>query len=158
MENILFLVLGILLGCVVGAIYTGKFFLNQINKIKNKSDKNMMLYHLANEWLIKKQEGKNLAEYLSRQGYRKIAVYGMAYMGERFLDELKDSDVEVIYAIDQNASNIYAYIDVVTPDAKLSDVDAVIVTSIAYFDEVKEKLSNKLHCPIVALDDIIYAL
>lgn len=149
---------GLFVGSIIGIVFISKFFLKQLDKIKKVSDKNVMLYHMANEWLMKKQEGKNLTHFFLQSGYKRIAVYGMAYMGERFLDELKDSDIEIVYAIDKNATNIYSYIEVIQPDADLKEVDIVVVTSIAFFDEVKDQLAQKLHCPIVALDDIIYNL
>jgi hypothetical protein len=35
-------------------------------------------------------------------------------------------------------------------------VDAIVVTAITFFDEIEEKLSEKIDCPIISLDDILY--
>lgn len=158
MDYVMVLIMGLVVGAFFGVVGIGRVFLKQIEKIKKNSDKNLMLYHMANEWLMKKQNDKNCAQYITRLGYRKIAIYGMAIMGERLLDELRDTDVEVVYAIDRNVNNIYSYLDVVSPDDELKEVDAIIVTSIAFFDEIKKDLSSKINCPIIALDDIIYSL
>ena len=158
MISIILLMLGIVLGGIIGSVLTARLFFKRIHQAESISSKNEMLYHMTNEWLRKKQEGKFLSSLLLKYGYKKIAIYGMAYMGERLVDELRDSEIEVEYAIDRNAVDIYSTIDVLKPSDDLSEVDVVIVTSIAFFDEVKEQLSKKLHCPIVALDDVIYAL
>ena len=41
------------------------------------------------------------------------------------------------------------------PEEVLKDVDAIIVTPIFYFEEIKRKLSAKVRCPIISLEDII---
>ena len=60
------------------------------------------------------------------------------------------------YGIDKNADNIYADIDVVSLNDKLDEVDVIIVTAITFFDQIVEELSNKVKCPIVSIEDILY--
>ena len=38
----------------------------------------------------------------------------------------------------------------------LETVDAVVVTAITFFDEIEERLSEKVDCPIISLEDILY--
>ena len=80
----------------------------------------------------------------------------MSYAGETFIDELKNTNIQVIYGIDQKADRIYANVNLVTIDDNLEEVDAVIVTAITFFDEIKENLSEKMDCPILSLEDILY--
>ena len=63
---------------------------------------------------------------------------------------------EIVYGIDQRANSIYADVDIVPVDDVLEVVDAVVVTAITFFDEIEEKLSKKLDCPIISLEDILY--
>ncbi len=35
-------------------------------------------------------------------------------------------------------------------------VDAIVVTAITFYDEIKEELSRKIDCPIISLEDILY--
>ena len=47
------------------------------------------------------------------------------------------------------------------PDAAsgpLAPVDVIVVTAISYFDEIEEKLSERVDCPVVSLEDIVYEL
>lgn len=120
------------------------------------SNKHLALFLMMNQWVRVKQEGRNLADYFERNGYQRIAVYGMSYAGETFIDELKGSKVEIAYGIDQRANSIYADVDIVPVDDVLEVVDAVVVTAITFFDEIEEKLSKKLDCPIISLEDILY--
>lgn len=80
----------------------------------------------------------------------------MSYVGETLVDELKNSNITVLYGIDQKADSIYADVDIVFIEDELQEVDAIVVTAITFFDEIEEKLSGKVDCPIISLDDILY--
>lgn len=148
--------LSALAGAAIGAGTVGKAAGKAANKKQMMSDKHLALFLMMNQWVQVKQEGKNLADYLGKNGYKSIAIYGMSYAGERLLDELKGSDVTVKYGIDKKADGIYSEIDVVSPCDVSDDVDAVVVTSIYFMDEIEEILSAKMSCPILSLEDILY--
>ena len=78
---------GATIGVVGGVVTTGK----KTAKVQQMSDKHFELFKMMNEWVRVKQEGKNLSSYFKRNGYKKIAIYGMSYAGERLVDELKNS-------------------------------------------------------------------
>ena len=80
----------------------------------------------------------------------------MSYAGETLVDELKDTAIEVAYGIDQRADSLFADIDIVSIDDLQNDVDAIVVTAITFFDEIEEKLSEKVECPIISLEDVLY--
>lgn len=82
----------------------------------------------------------------------------MRELGEHLYEELNGSDITVTYAIDKNADAIYAEVAVVTPDDTLEPVDVIVVTAITFFDEIEEILAEKVDCPIVSLEDILYEI
>lgn len=149
-------ILSALTGAVLGAGAVGKVTGETINKAQSLSDKHLALFFMMNQWVRAKQEGKNLASYFEGNGYKKIAVYGMSYAGEALMNELKDTNVTVAYAIDKNADSIYADVDIVSMDDDLEPVDAIVVTAITFFDEIEEQLSGKIDCPVISLEDILY--
>ena len=120
------------------------------------SEKHLALFLMMNQWVAVKQEGKNLADYFEEQGYKSIAIYGMSYAGERLLEELKGSDIRVKYGIDKNAGNIFLDVNMVTMEDELKPVDAIVVTPIFFFDDIEEELSQKIDCPIISLEDVLY--
>ncbi len=148
--------LSLLAGGAVGAIGAGKAAGTKINERQQMADKHLALFLMMNQWVKVKQEGKKLASYFEKNGYQKIAIYGMSYAGETLVAELQDSGVQVAYGIDQKANSIYADVDVVTMEDTLKEVDAVVVTAITFFDEIEDKLLEKLDCPIISLEDILY--
>ena len=72
------------------------------------------------------------------------------------MEELRDTGIEVVYGIDKKAGSIYSEVNIVTMDDILEDVDAIVVTAITFYDEIEEKLSDKMDCPIISLEDILY--
>lgn len=149
-------VLSLLAGGAVGAIGAGRAAEAKIQSKQRMSDKHLALFLMMNQWVKVKQEGKNLVSYFEKNGYKKIAIYGMSYAGETLLDELKGSAVQVAYGIDKNAVGIYSDVEIVSMENSLEEVDAIIVTAITFFDDIEEKLSEKVSCPIISLEDILY--
>lgn len=150
--------LSLMMGTILGAGVVGKIIMKRAKTQKENSDKHLALYLMMNQWVKVKQKGKNISEFLLQRGYKKIAIYGMAFVGETLYDELKDSRIEIAYAIDRNADSIFAEIDVVSPDVELDEVDAIIVTPIFFFDEIEEMLSEKTDADIVCMEDILYEI
>lgn len=155
-------IISTLMGAVGGAVAGGMAVKTSTTKsIEEKQEtlkKVHVLYCAFDRWLQIRQEGRTLAEYFEKNNYKTIAVYGMKELGDRLVDELKDSEIKVCYAIDKNAYQIYSDIDIVTPDDDLEPVDVIVVTAIYYYDEIVDVLNNKANCPIVSLEDILYEL
>ena len=156
MKKAILFVLSVLAGTAAGAGAAKKFAAEETEKIRERSDKHLALYLMMNQWVKVKQEGKNLSEYFEKNGYQKIAIYGMNYAGVTLCDELKGTKTEVVYGIDKNADSIYSDLDIVSPEADLGETDAVVVTAITFFDEIEEQLLRKVECPIISLEDILY--
>ena len=149
-------VLSAVTGAIAGASAVGKVALGEKEKVKAMSDKHLALFKMMNQWVKVKQEGKNLSEYFEKNGYKQIAIYGMSYAGETLINELRDTQVKIAYGIDKNADAIYADMDIFSLEDNLGEVDAVVVTAITFFYEIEEELSEKMDCPIISLEDILY--
>ena len=121
----------------------------KINKFKN-------YYNMLNEWLYLKQNGTSLDTYFKKNDYNSIAIYGMGEMGNRLYDELKQSDIEVKYVIDKNFTSVYSELEVLDPEEEFPEVDVVVVTATFAFDEIENSIENKVNCPIVSLEDVVY--
>ena len=150
--------LATLIGITSGVVAVKSTYQKKDSRRREHIKKMGEFYNLLIQWVCLKQDGKSLVLYFVSNGYKKIAIYGMKELGERLYDELRDSEVEVKYIIDKNADAIYADIDVLTPEDELEEVDAIVVTAIHYFDEIEELLEQKVDCPILSLEDIVYEI
>ena len=151
-------VLSTLIGAIAGAAGSGYLGSKQVEQKAEKVDKFKGYYNMLNQWLILKQEGKKLSEYFKRNNYKTVAIYGMGEMGNRLYDELKDSDIEVKYAVDKNAASTYSELDVIELEDDFDTVDVMVVTATFAFDEIEEEISEKVDFPLVSLEDVVYEI
>lgn len=163
-------VISAVLGGLVGAFLVWNQAAGHIVKWKKMSDKYLTLFSMMSQWVKVKQQRKNLSAYFESRNYQKIAIYGMSFAGEALVSELTGTNVNVLYGIDQNAAGLAAAkktnssniddipqaVNIVSMEDTLVQVDAVVVTAVTFFDEIKEKVSAKLDCPVVSLEDILF--
>ena len=149
--------LSCVVGTITGTVTTGTKLNNIIEKKQQEKEKFRIMYQMMESWFRLKLEGKNIEDYFNAYGYKHIAIYGMGDIGKNLLADLRNSSVKVDYAIDKVVTNTED-IRVVSPEEKLEKVDAIVVTAIAYFDDINDNLSSKTDCPIISLEDIIYEM
>ena len=102
-----------------------------------------------------KTAGKSLETYFEQNGFHKVAIYGMGEVGEVLLRELQGSKIDVRYGIDQRASSVFSKLKILSPKEELAQVDVIVVTAIAYYDEIRRQLKEKVKCPIISLENIL---
>lgn len=121
------------------------------------SEKHLQMFDLTNKWLNLRQDEKNIGEYLFDKGYKRVAVYGMSYIGTSLCRELYKSPVEIICGIDKVKADCIFDIPVVKPntDLKKYNFDVVIVSSPFYYFEIADELEKYVECPIVSIEEII---
>lgn len=158
MKKGMVVVLSTIGGAAAGFVAAGKVLGKQVTHNKKESDKHLSLFLMMNHWVKIKQAGKNLVSYFEQEGYQEIAIYGMHYAGETLAEELQGSNVKVKYGIDKNADRAYMDFDIVNPNGSLDKVDAIVVTPITFFNEIEQMLSEKVDCPIISLEDIVYQI
>lgn len=140
---------------------TGVFFNERMKKgekqlqLKNYK-KYECLYHLMHQWMTMNEMGFSVAGLLAAFGYKNIAIYGMADMGKHLYHALQGSEIKVSYCIDRGKSGWYRDTEIKKPEEALEDVDAVIVTAIMDFEEIKEYLQKKTDSAVVSLEEILY--
>lgn len=151
-------VLSTIIGAAAGAMGSGYFSGKKVEQKAEKVDKFKGYYNMLNQWLILKQEGKNLSEYFKDNGYKTIAIYGMGEMGNRLYDELKGSDIKIKYAVDKDAASTYSELDVIEKEDDFDTVDVMVVTATFAFAEIEEEISDKVDFPIISLEDVVYEI
>lgn len=114
-------------------------------------------------WLTNKIYHKENKDYLINQlGIKSIGIYGAGKYGQLLYDDLLESDIDIKYFIDENADSLYYGIDDMNiynlQEIKNVDhVDAIIVTPINSFNEIKNNLDEVLgYTPmILSLEEIV---
>lgn len=149
------MILSIFMGIICGGFCIYKYMDKKRNEVQQMSNKHLKLYLMMNKWVKIKQNGNNIDEYFTENGYKNIAIYGMNYVGDTLLKELKDTSIVVKYGIDKNADKLYSTVDILKPDDDIVDVDCVVVTPVFFFDEIYSDMSKKVSVPIISMEDIL---
>lgn len=135
---------------------TGFKYGSEVRELFVQQKKDHILYEFMNRWLMLKQRGIEISSFFSKKRIYTVAIYGIRCMGERLYDELKESEVNVEYVIDRNPIELDGKVLVRHPDEELKPVDAVVITPIFDYLEIKDKLSDKLDCPMFFIEDVLF--
>ncbi len=131
----------------------------KIDSLKQRIEVFFDHFQLLNHWLEVKNEGKSIATYFEKMGYYHIAIYGMAELANRLSEELSESSIHIDYGIDRDICCSIARIDkVYFPDDNLPETDAIIVTPYSSFESIKTILEEKVNCPIISLEEVIWSI
>lgn len=114
-------------------------------------------YNVLKRWFALKQQNKRICTYFEKNGYERIAIYGMSDLGMYLYTELADSSIQTLYAIDRRAEKLKMGFPILTIEDFLPEVDIIIVTAVYFFKEIDEVLRNKVICPVISLEDVLYS-
>ncbi len=79
-------------------------------------------------------------------------------MGLCLLEDLREEEIIIDYAIDRNENISCLGVKIVLPEATLDEVDVIIVTAPDAYYEIKKSLKEKINCPILSLEDLLYEM
>ena len=150
----------ILLGSfVIGSCCTMKFIVKptimELKKTRELSTKHLSMFLLMNKWVYIKQHSKSLSLFFYDNSYKRVAIYGMNYMGSTLVEELKSEKITVEYGIDRAQIIRNDNLKIISPDDFFNEVDVVIVTPISAYEEIADSISKKINCPIVSMDEVV---
>lgn len=111
---------------------------------------------MMNQWLILKQEGKGIARYLERNGFRTVAVYGMAIYGRHVVRDLQGTDIAVAYGLDRKKMKPYLGVEILQPTGGLPQADVIINSVIRDNMNIKAALSQITDIPVISLEEVVF--
>lgn len=122
--------------------------------------KNEFLIQILNRMLFLKQRGKHISDYLQEEDIKTVSIWGCSDIGQRVYDELKESEIKVICAIDEKPAerNLpVRTVDATMEQAQLiSQSDAIIITPVLHLTEILDKISEmNITCKIYSIDKIL---
>lgn len=130
-----------------------------ITALKEMNDRYLDNYRLLCHWLEVKNEGGSTADYFRDMGYRRIAIYGMAELANRLLEDIEGQEMEVVYGIDQDAACCVSKIEAVySLQEEFPEADVVVVTPYYAMESIRKELEKKVTCPIVSIEDIVWSV
>ena len=138
---------------LTGALWTAKKASPIIVRKQKDIEKFRKLFSVMDVWVRKKQQRKSMGDFLKRNNYHSVAIYGLSNIGRLLEEELKEY-AEIRYGIDRR--DVSAEFPVYKPEDPLPEVDMVVVTAAYEFEEIEDLLKRKLSCPIYSIEDMVY--
>lgn len=123
-----------------------------------QTEKFRIFFELLVEWFAGDMSGKNIGAWISENGYKTVAIYGMGALGElTYLNLCKYKEIYVKYGLDRNASIKIAGLDIFNLNDSLEKVDLIIVTAVTAYEEIKKEINLKtdFECKIISLMQLI---
>lgn len=105
---------------------------------------------------IENTERSDVEQRLLQNGIQKVAVYGVGIYGKWLIDLLKGSSINIVYAIDKRAD--VKCIDIPMKDLTIVNgegIDAIIVTPVFEYAEIKKEIIERSNCKILSLEEIL---
>lgn len=112
---------------------------------------------LLDDWMYLRDRSVNVSQFFRKYGYQKIAIYGMGKLGMHLVRELKQGGISVDFGIDKKGDTGIkdTEIRIYSPEQKMPDVDAVVITVTDQYAKISSMLSKEMKCPMVTIEEII---
>lgn len=114
--------------------------------------------NLLESWMHLRDIGIEFSGFFKKYGYKRIAIYGVGKLGKHLFCELSKGDIEVLFGIDQNSKCVTYPVPVYSASQQIEEVDAIVITVIDQYEEIKKLLTEKVNCAIIPLEKIIQEL
>ena len=115
--------------------------------------------YLFDIWLKNIEDGKHLSSFFEQRGYKNIVIYGMGILGKHFVEQLKNTDIQVIYIIERMVANVNGKnYGCKEANELLEQPDAIVVTPIMEYETIKKLLTDIYRCDIISAEEVILSI
>ena len=157
MKKIILYIASVICGMIFGIGWLAKKCESELINRGRRAERNGKSVRVACKWIREMQEGKRIASYFEKYGFKSVAVYGAGELGKCMVQELEKNGIEIKYIIDSNPNARIGDYKCFLPDGNdLPKVQAVIVTPSYDFEEISRILTEQTSASIVSIDEIPY--
>lgn len=124
---------------------------------ERQGNKNEFIILTLARWVDVLHAGGRIDAFLHAHGVESVAVYGYGHLGRLLTRELHRSEqVRLACVVDQSEQQLDEDVPFVLASDELPEVDAILVTAVYYFDEIRAALMAKgVRAKIVSLYDVL---
>lgn len=113
-------------------------------------------FFMMDQWMTLKERKKSVEKYFIGHNYKKIIIYGWAGFGIHLYEELKNSSIEIVCALDRRNGLKHNELKIQTMEDGMPECDVIVVTPISEFADIKSKLKEKTNAEIISLEEVLY--
>lgn len=131
--------------------------LNRPEIISDEKYKKEKTYkQILETWMTLRDRKISVSNFLIKMGIKKIAIYGGGILGRHLYHELKGTDITVVCFLDQNRKVNISGIKTIVPGESIDTIDAIIITPIMEYEEIREDLRKMYQFDIMSIETVIY--
>ena len=132
-----------------------RHFLNKIMKEKErKIERQNADIEMLERWMTLRDKGIAIDRYLQDLNCRKVAIYGLAMLGNHLYEELKKTNIEIAGIDRADIYDNYQMPIYKPDDVGYGDIDLIIVTSYSY-EKIYPSLRKLYKGKIMSLRQLI---
>ena len=121
-----------------------------------KGDNMQKKYALLYNWMLEIMDGLEISNSLIGRGITSISIYGAGQLGSLLFKNLSNSNVKIKEIVDRKQGITIWGRKSIALNEMSCDVDAVIVTVIDDYEDIRKKLLDKFHdIRVIALKDLV---
>lgn len=109
-------------------------------------------WRIMDKWLSLKERNESVYNLLEKRHIHSVIIYGMGMLGRHLVNELSESDIEVVCAIDRNIICDNLGFPIVNIDGDIPEADTVIVTPSYDFPDIKRQLEERGVRKIISIE------
>lgn len=111
---------------------------------------------IMNQWLIICEEGRHVDKYFKDRGYKNIAIYGMSVYGRALVRDLRKTDINILYGLDQQVMKPYLNVKVLHPEDISKKPDVIVNTVLREHEGISKWLKSLYDVGIVSLEEVVF--
>jgi hypothetical protein len=156
MKILIVLLIVLIVTISISSLIMRREMLKGQNYLWKQFKKNDSIIKVLDYWMNLREQNISVASILLANGYDNVAIYGYGVLGRRLYEELKSSSVKVNYIVDKRLSGVTGNVSILSPSDSLEPTGIMIVTAIGDYWTIRKNMKEKLDCPIISLEDVIY--
>lgn len=153
-KQIVIVILSSIVGGILGYLFAWNNRSKDLQSIRARQVKFEDYFAIVNKWLKLKNAGGKLQDFFIENGYKRIGIYGMGELGKRLYEELRCSDVEMVFAMDKGGYNLPKELNMLTENAQIPLVDVIVVTPTFDYENIANVLKQKTQNKIISISEI----
>ena len=112
-------------------------------------------YRLLEKWMVLHEKGGSLKQYFIQHEMKNIIIYGLGKMANHLMEDIKESDIKIVCAIDIGAVNKYSHFPVLTLEDEIPDADCIVITPVHEMESICKKMGKMTSIPLISLSDML---
>ncbi len=107
-------------------------------------------------WMTLRDRKVTVDAFFNKIGIKRIAIYGGGILGKHLYYELRETEIKIVCLLDQNREVNIQGIKTIVPGEPIEAVDAIIITPIMEYKEIREVLRQQYDCGMISIETVIY--